>query len=90
MSWHGNSGDNGNSHSSLPLPPTPPQRRQQNSAVPSYGEDEEVKLAPLGEESESNADGAAEADILVNLQALQREVDELRGKYEAKAVDARP
>ncbi|TGZ81160.1 hypothetical protein EX30DRAFT_363885 [Ascodesmis nigricans] len=91
MSWHGNGPRSDvTSPGSLPLAPTYPQGNHQGPASPLHDGNVEVEVAPLGEDSRGNVDNGMEGNILVDLEALKREVEELRGKYDAKSAPAEP
>ncbi|PUU73440.1 hypothetical protein B9Z19DRAFT_1004450 [Tuber borchii] len=75
-----------------PPPPPPPSRRSRSSTANSYESAEEppttppAKSSPLATAPEIPMVQGTETDILIDLEKLQREVDELRGKYEGKGV----
>ncbi|CAZ79664.1 unnamed protein product [Tuber melanosporum] len=75
-----------------PPPPPPPPRRNRSSTANSYETPEEPlttppeKSLPLPTEPAMPIVQGTETDILIDLEKLQREVDELRGKYEGRGV----
>ncbi|RPA99507.1 hypothetical protein L873DRAFT_1828027 [Choiromyces venosus 120613-1] len=75
-----------------PPPPPPPPRRNRSSTANSYESREEplttppAKSSPLPTEPQISIVPGTETDILIDLEKLQREVDELRGKYEGRGV----
>jgi hypothetical protein len=72
--------------SNHPPPPPPPPRRNRTSTFNSVDSREEALSQSLSGEAVNTAEEASERDILVDLEKLQREVDELRGKYEGKTL----
>ncbi|CUS11246.1 unnamed protein product [Tuber aestivum] len=75
-----------------PPPPPPPPRRNRSSTANSYESSEELLTIPPAEplplpaEPEIPIVQGTETDILIDLEKLQREVDELRGRYEGRGV----